>query len=282
MEAFLIWMFKWSLIVFLGSLILIGITTGISRIIEKNTGEYIISDSPDTKKNTTPADTAYSMSNYEYVDEDELERAKKDEERMAEPYVCPECFEPYDGIFCENCGTEMSADVDFCPECGFGKRHSVASTPSHSGRDRKVMYALIGVVAVLAVAILLLVGGVFHSEVPLATEDFEIFTMLTPEGSNFVETSSLPSYGFGGYVGMENAGNYSQEVFSIMVSTIRGGTHPSEVSLDRQEGDITVYKDNQGRNVFYIERTVGEYEFTVIGNDDDTIIKMLNSIKLKD
>lgn len=203
---------------------------------------------------------------------------------------CTECGSPIglktvraeDKIFCENCGTEMSADVDFCPECGFGKRHSVASTPSHSGRDRKVIYALIGVVAVLAVAILLLVGGVFHSEVPLATEDFEIFTMLTPEGSNFVETSSLPSYGFGGYVGMENAGNYSQEVFSIMVSTIRGGTHPSEVSLDRQEGDITVYKDNQGRNVFYIERTVGEYEFTVIGNDDDTIIKMLNSIKLKD
>ena len=88
---------------------------------------------------------------------------------------CTECGSPIglktvraeDKIFCENCGTEMSADVDFCPECGFGKRHSVASTPSHSGRDRKVMYALIGVVAVLAVAILLLVGGVFHSEVLL-------------------------------------------------------------------------------------------------------------------
>ena len=65
---------------------------------------------------------------------------------------CTECGSPIglktvraeDKIFCENCGTEMSADVDFCPECGFGKRHSVASTPSHSCRDRKVMYALIG------------------------------------------------------------------------------------------------------------------------------------------
>ena len=55
-----------------------------------------------------------------------------------------------------------------------------------------------------------------------------------------------------------------------------------EVSLDRQVGDITVYKDNQGHDSYYLERTVGEYEVTLIGNDDDAMIKMLQSIELAD
>ena len=29
---------------------------------------------------------------------------KQEEEQMAEAFICPECFEPYDGIYCENCG----------------------------------------------------------------------------------------------------------------------------------------------------------------------------------
>ena len=27
-----------------------------------------------------------------------------DIENEYEPYTCPECFEPYDGVYCENCG----------------------------------------------------------------------------------------------------------------------------------------------------------------------------------
>lgn len=36
---------------------------------------------------------------------------KEEEERMAEPYICPECGDSYDGIYCENCGFE--------PEIGY-------------------------------------------------------------------------------------------------------------------------------------------------------------------
>ena len=54
------------------------------------------------------------------------------------------------------------------------------------------------------------------------------------------------------------------------------------VANDISEGDITVYKSNQGKTVYYIERDIGEYEFTVIGNDDETIIRMLNSVIIAD
>ena len=81
---------------------------------------------------------------------------------------------------------------------------------------------------------------------------------------------------------MENAGAYSDEVYSIMISTIQGGSHPSGTILDSQVGDISIYKDNQGKNVYYMERDVGDYEVTLIGNDEDTMIKMLQSIELTD
>lgn len=195
---------------------------------------------------------------------------------------CHECGRPIEqNSCCENCGAEISPNEKYCQKCGHKHKSAISSIPQTDSKNKTIIFILIAVVAVLAVAVIL-ASGVLTPDVPLVTEDFGVFTMLIPEGSNFVETSSIPSYGFGGYVGMENAGDYSDEVFSIMVSTIRGGTHPSEVSLDRQEGDITVYKSNQGKTVYYIERDIGEYEFTVIGNDDETIIRMLNSVIIAD
>ncbi|WP_407414148.1 hypothetical protein [Methanobrevibacter sp.] len=105
--------------------------------------------------------------------------------------------------------------------------------------------------------------------------------MLTPVGSAYVTTDSLPSYGdMGGYVLLENAGKYLNEVFSICVSTTQGESHPPEVILYDPVGDITVYKDNQGNDAYYIVRHVGEYRFSLIGNDVKTMINMLNSIEI--
>lgn len=183
--------------------------------------------------------------------------------------------------YCENCGSELTPGDDFCGECGHSMNRTEPPAVRTKDNNRKIIIGL-GVIAAAVLVGAILFSGVLTPEVPLVTQDFGVFTMLVPEGSNYVETSSLPSYGFGGYIGMENAGAYSKEVFSIMISTIQGGTHPSEVSLDRQVGDITVYKDNQGHDTYYLERTVGEYEVTLIGNDDDAMIKMLQSIELAD
>ena len=135
--------------------------------------------------------------------------------------------------YCENCGSELTPGDDFCSECGHGMNRTGPPAVKPKDNNRKIIIGL-GVIGAVLLVGAILFSGVLTPEVPLVTQDFGVFTMLVPEGSNYVETSSLPSYGFGGYIGMENAGAYSKEVFSIMISTIQGGTHPSEVSLDRQ------------------------------------------------
>lgn len=186
-----------------------------------------------------------------------------------------------DKNFCENCGSELKPGDSFCTECGHNMTNAPTTPEKPKNNNNKIIIGLVAVVAILIVGGVLF-SGVLTPEVPLAKQDFGVFTMLAPEGSNYVETSSLPSYGYGGYIGMENAGAYSDEVFSIMISTIHGGTHPSEVSLDSQVGDITIYKDNQGKNYYYLERTVGDYEVTLIGSNENAMIKMLQSIELSD
>ena len=123
-------------------------------------------------------------------------------------------------------------------------------------------------------------GGFLKGHVPLETKDFSKFEIDLPVGSDFVETDSLQNYGYGGYVKMENSGKYSKEVSAFLVSNVKGSSHPSQVSLERTEGDIKVFKDNEGGDLYFIERTVGDYTFSFIGKDDQTIIKILESIKV--
>ncbi len=80
---------------------------------------------------------------------------------------------------------------------------------------------------------------------------------------------------------LQNDGEYSKEVYSLLISTVTGSSHPSQTSLDRTEGDIKVYKDNK-ESEYYIVRQIGDYEFALIGKDDKTMIKMLNSVQITD
>ena len=200
---------------------------------------------------------------------------------------CHECgakIEPQKLIeekrFCENCGSQLSPDEIFCSNCGHSQNEK-QPVQTVKNDNTKIIIALIAVIAVLAVGVGLMAGGVFHQEVPLETQDFGVFTMLAPEGCNFVETSSMPSYGFGGFIYMNNAGAYSEEVGVLGISTTAGSSHPSQVSLERVDGDIKIFKDNQGHDVYYIDRQVGEYTVTLMGQDDAAMIKMLQSIELK-
>lgn len=180
--------------------------------------------------------------------------------------------------FCNSCGAKNSDSSQFCEECG-SKLEFIAESASQ--KNRYIIIALL-------VIIIALLGGLLYmvvstpAETPLVKEDFEIFTMLVPEGSYFVETSSMPSYGFGGFVYMKNIGNYSREVGVLGVSTTQGDTHPSEVSLISVDGDIRIFKDNQGNDAYYITRDVGEYDFTLMGNDEAAMVKMLKSIEITD
>lgn len=183
---------------------------------------------------------------------------------------------------CPECGEENNNDAKFCKNCG-SELELVETTTTTPIRDKNkiIIIALIAAVIILAVGVIF-AGGFLKGNVPLESMDFEIFKMDVPKGSEFVETQTIPNYGFGGFIALKNGGKYSTEVNTLMISTITGSTPPSQVRLDRTEGDIKIFKDKDGSDSYFIEKQINDYEFTLIGSDDKTMIKMLNSIKITD
>ena len=181
---------------------------------------------------------------------------------------------------CKNCGAALTPNSKFCPECG-SKQSPVKASGGQNSTNKIRIVALIIVIIALAGAILF--SGVLKPEIPLETHDFEIFKMDVPVGSDFQVASSIPSFGnVGGFVILENRGEYSKEAYFVMISTIQGSTPPSEVSFDRTEGDITIYKDSQGRGAYYLTREVDGFIFDAGGKDEATLIKMMKSIEITD
>ena len=199
---------------------------------------------------------------------------------------CPDCGKPTTepDRFCENCGKPIEPGQEFCSECGTSLAGPVRESFTDKIRnDRKVILAAAAVIAVVFIGALIVMAGAGDSEIPLVEEDFEVVTMLVPENSYFVETDSLPSYGnIGGFVVLENAGDYRGDVGSMIFSTIDGGSDAplEDVALERVDGDIHIYKDRNGADAYYITRQVGEYKIDVIGSNEDAIVKMLKSAEV--
>ena len=186
-------------------------------------------------------------------------------------------------MYCPECGEDNADGAKFCKSCGAELESSPAPVKEQKKYDKNklLIIGLIAVVVILAAGVIF-AGGFLKGNVPLETMDFEVFKMDVPVGSEFVATTTIPNYGFGGLVTLENTGEHSDEVYSMLVSNIAGSSHPDSVSLDRKEGDITVYKDNQGRDGYFITRQVDDFEFDLIGKDDKTMVKMLKTVKITD
>ncbi|WP_461461676.1 zinc ribbon domain-containing protein [Methanobrevibacter sp.] len=185
-------------------------------------------------------------------------------------------------MYCSNCGEYNEEDAIFCKKCGakFENDNNPTEIEKKSSKNKIIIISLVSVVMVLALCVFF-AGGSLKGDIPLETQNFSIFQMDVPVGSDFVETQSIPNYGFGGLITLENTGNYSNEVGIFMVSNIGGSSHPREVSLERTEGDIKVFKDREG-DAYFIQRDIGDYHFVLMGRDDETMIKMLESIKMTD
>ena len=196
---------------------------------------------------------------------------------------------------CSNCGADNVDGAKFCRKCGtpiekkIVTHQQVISSIQDKDSGNNNVKIIIAVIAVIAVVL----GGAFlyfsdsfgFGEVPLHEEDFEIFKMQVPDGSNFVETTSVPDYGnIGGFVFLENGGDYSDEVFMLSISTLTvNSPPPSDFKLEETDGDITIYKSDEGGQVLYwLDKEIDKYTFSLMGSDVNTMKKMMNSIKITD
>ena len=178
--------------------------------------------------------------------------------------------------YCKKCGAEIKDNALFCPQCGAkGDLAVKKSTNENNNRNKYLIIGLIAVVAILAAGVLY-ATGVFNSETPLQETNFGDFKMLAPTGSNFAEAGSLPYNDMNGFIKLSNGGKYSKEISSICISKSDDAKVPSQVTLDRKDGDVAVYKDNNGG--YYAARDVNGYSFSLAGSDDKAMVKMLKSI----
>lgn len=177
---------------------------------------------------------------------------------------------------CPKCGEKNSDNSKFCKQCGALLNED---SPKTDNKNKIIIAALMAVIAVLAVGILF-GGGLFKSEVPLQSMDFEAFTMDVPVGAEFEEFTSVPSFGnIGGFVYLENKGNYSSEVSMFGVSKM-GASIPSEMHYDHDEGDVVIFKDDGDLYLANLEKD--DFSFSLMGRDPDTMVRMLNTIDITD
>ena len=121
--------------------------------------------------------------------------------------------------YCIHCGSMIEDSSKFCSNCGKRLEEETATQSSSNSDYKKIIGLLLIIIAILVIGIVIFSG--FNS-IPLENQDFGGITMLVPEGSNFVETDSLPSYGtIGGYVMFTNGGEYYYEICNIMNHTGR-------------------------------------------------------------
>lgn len=106
---------KWGLIligVALGIYIIVAIIRAITNAVKGRDGldGSIAQDADTYRTHDDIYDLKGDVSDEDYDDySDAIEVevttvSDEDQDRSQEPYICPECFEPYDGIYCEACG----------------------------------------------------------------------------------------------------------------------------------------------------------------------------------
>lgn len=180
---------------------------------------------------------------------------------------------------CKKCGTENKNYARFCRTCGASLKTSIIQKNEKREYNKIILITIIAILIILLTGVLYS-GGIIKNDIPLEKEDFEIFKMDVPKGSDFIPTNSIPFYTTNdALLTLSNEGEYSNEIYSLLVSPINK-THHEGFKLVRTDGDINVFIDTEDDEEYYIEKEVDGYAFSLIGSNEQTMIKMLNSIEL--
>ena len=110
MEHLLFLIFKYSLIIFCALLAFVIAVVLVGRRIEREVGDADSDgasgdDRAGAVGDGAGVDAAYAGDPYGLAED-----RRQEEEKMAEAFICPDCFEPYDGVYCENCGYSNDSD----------------------------------------------------------------------------------------------------------------------------------------------------------------------------
>lgn len=152
--------------------------------------------------------------------------------------------------------------------------------------DKKLLLIIvIAVILIAAGGYLILInpsnGGteVDSPEIPLKKQDFKLFEIEVPEGSNFTIKNEADGMKF-----YKNNGNFSAEFSGIIVS--KGQTESligdASVSISNSSSQQIYASELKNETIFKCVSNHGDVDIVLIGNDLILLKKVSESIKIKD
>ena len=145
----------------------------------------------------------------------------------------------------------------------------------------------------IAIAVILIVAGGYliftnqsganvtesSSDIPLKTQNFKLFEINTPEGSNFTiknEANGMKFY--------QNNGSYSENLSGIIIN--KGLTDSligdKSFSISNSSSQQIYSSDFKNRTVYKYVSNQGDVDVILMGNDLNLLKEVSQTIKIKD
>lgn len=178
---------------------------------------------------------------------------------------------------CPKCGNENNDDSKFCKECGEPLK---ASQPRNNNKL---------IITVLIVVVIFLIGGVIYAsgiltpEIPMENQDFKVFTLDIPVGSNYVITDQAPDVNGNMLITWANHGDYAEELYGIFI----GKNLTKKVATDNEfvekNGNMEIYKNETPDGTIYsIYVTGNNSQLYIFGTDLNALKRAASSFKEED
>jgi hypothetical protein len=145
----------------------------------------------------------------------------------------------------------------------------------------------------IAIAVILIVAGGYliftnqsgadvtesSSDIPLKTQNFKLFEINTPEGSNFTiknEANGMKFY--------QNNGSYSENLSGIIINKVLTDSliGDKSLSISNSSSQQIYSSDFKNRTVYKYVSNQGDVDVILMGNDLNLLKEVSQTIKIKD